>query len=205
MHTFNFEVQLTAFYSCAIADKKIKKHHISLYFALVMKWRKQKDNPVLRITAREMMPKADIGSRNAYFRYMSELVKWGFISHYGRGLKDAFVVMKPLYPDIPLHTSITTDTDLSDLNITNKIEIREDRCAHAPSLEEIIPMYTAHGLTDNEAIKFFSYYSKKNWRTKNGEPIKDWKALTQVAVYRLINKKASSNDSEGKNKYQEPI
>lgn len=204
MQTFNFEVQLTAFYAHAIADKKIKKHHISLYLALVMKWRKQKDNPVLRITAKEMMPVSDIGSRNAYFRYMSELVKWGFIAQYGKGLRDAFVVMKPLYADIPRHISITNDTDLSDLN-NNKIKIREDQSPNAPSLEEIKAIYTAHGLIDNEAIRFYNYYSRKGWKTKNGEQIKDWKSLTQVAVYRLVNKKQSSNDSEGKGKYQEPI
>ncbi|WP_343672638.1 hypothetical protein [Chitinophaga sp.] len=204
MQTFNFEIQLTAFYTHAIADKKIKKHHISLYFALVMKWRKQKENPVIRIKAREMMPISDIGSRNAYFRYMSELVKWGYIAQYGKGLRDAFVVMKPLYADIPRHISISSDTDLSDLN-NNKIEIREDQSSHAPSLEEVIAIYTAQGLTDNEATRFYSYYSRKGWKTKNGEPIKDWKSLTQVAVYRLLNKKQSSNDSEGKGKYQEPI
>lgn len=112
--------------------------------------------------------------------------------------------MKPLYTDIPRHISITNDTGLSDLS-NNKIEIREDQSPNAPSLEEIKAIYTAHGLIDNEAIRFYNYYSRKGWKTKNGEQIKDWKSLTQVAVYRLLNKKQSSNDSEGKGKYQEPI
>ncbi|WP_255373891.1 hypothetical protein [[Flexibacter] sp. ATCC 35208] len=38
--------------------------------------------------------------KNHYFRYMSELVKWGFIAQYRKGLRDTVVVMTSLYADI---------------------------------------------------------------------------------------------------------
>lgn len=94
---FNLHIQLPAFWKIRLADKKIKPHHVILYLNLLLKWQKQVDNPVLHIKSYEMMDESNLGSRSTYFRYMRELLEWGYISGYRKGTNGAIVEMKFLH------------------------------------------------------------------------------------------------------------
>ena len=68
-----------------------------LYINLLLKWQEQEHNPVLHITSYEMCNESNLGSRSNYFRYMRELLEWGYISGYRKGTNGAIVEMKFLY------------------------------------------------------------------------------------------------------------
>lgn len=100
---FNLEIQLSAFWEIRMADKNIKSHHAMLYINLLLKWRKQNNNPVLHITSTEMCYEANLGNRSNYFRYMRELFEWGYLRSYRKGTNGATVEMKFLYDPVGLH------------------------------------------------------------------------------------------------------
>lgn len=199
--TLNLEQQFTAFEKKRTADVNIKPHHVSLYYCLLAKWLRHKHNPVIRISARELMPLSKIGSRNAYTRYIQDLKNWGYISNCRRDLNGTLIEMAILY------ICIDNDTNQSYLleNIDKEKEIEIDKHSNVPSLKEVKAMYTEYGLTPADAIHFYDFYEKKNWKTKNGTPILYWKALAQKAINTLLQTKPPSNDKPGKSKYQDPI
>ncbi|WPQ60690.1 hypothetical protein SIO70_20265 [Chitinophaga sancti] len=94
---FNLYIQLPAFWKLRMADKNIKPHHVILYLNLLLKWHEQHDNPVLHIKSYEMMDETNLGSRRTYFRYMRELLEWGYINGYRKGTNGAIVEMKFLH------------------------------------------------------------------------------------------------------------
>lgn len=197
--TLNIEKQITAFENKRIADLNIKPYHVSLYYCLLFKWNRQKDNPVFRITAREVMPMAKIGSERTYYRVLNDLLTWGYITEYGQQYKCSFVRMNILY------TTITNEDPASYLKEEIDKEIEIDKQPNAPSLEEVIAIYTAAGLTTGDALNFHDYYQKKKWRSKDGKPIRFWQYMANIAIKRLLLKKTTSNDAPDKSKYQDPI
>lgn len=94
MQNFSLVIQLVTLEEKRKADKKVKPQHVSLYLSLLMRWRKQKNNPVIRIKSHEMMKEANIGSRRTYYSVMQELVELGFIRQYVGKNDGAIVVMK---------------------------------------------------------------------------------------------------------------
>lgn len=198
MPTLNIEKQLTAFEKKRNADVNIKPHHVSLYYCLLSQWNRQKDNPVIRISAKEYMPLSKIGAESTYYKVLNDLLKWGYITEYGKQYKCAYVRMTLLY------TSIKNEDPVSYL-IEDVEEKKKDKNPNAPSMEEVIALYTSAGLTTGDAIIFHDYYEKKDWKTKNGAPIRNWRHMANTAVKNLLYKKTSSNDQPNKSKYQDPI
>lgn len=201
MTTLNLEKQYTAFETKRIADQNIKPHHVSLYHCLLAKWHRQRNNPVIRVSAREMMPMAKIGSLKTYYRTLKDLFLWGYLSGYEKAYKYSNVTMTFFY------IYSTNDNPLSylieDIDIDKEKEI--DRHPNAPLLEEVIAFYTAAALTPGQAMLFYEYYEKRNWKTKDGKPIRNWRFLATSAVNRLLHQKPASNDNTGKSKYEDPI
>lgn len=77
-----------------MADRNIRSHHVVLYLNLLLRWQAQEGNPVLYIKSYDMMIESNLGSRRTYFRYMRELLAWGYISAYRKGTNGAIVEMK---------------------------------------------------------------------------------------------------------------
>lgn len=72
-----------------------------------------------------------------------------------------------------------------------------------PSLQEI-KEYAAVIKSHNDPDTFFNYYSKRNWKTDDGQPIRSWKALFRKGRYQPSDnttnyKKETYYESELKN------
>lgn len=72
------------------------------------------------------------------------------------------------------------NNDKSRKNNIKKSKVKESKvnilsiCENAPAFEDVVRYVEEEGLGVS-ASKFYEYYTHRNWTTKNGEPIKDWK------------------------------
>lgn len=64
-------------------------------------------------------------------------------------------------------------------NIRNK-ESSSVRASATPPTLLLISSFVAENNLNVDAKKFFDYYSDKNWKTENGEPITDWQRLIKI-------------------------
>lgn len=49
-----------------------------------------------------------------------------------------------------------------------------------PSYQDVMKECREQGYKANLASKFFMFYDKSQWKTKEGEPVKDWKKMLQI-------------------------
>ena len=66
----------------------------------------------------------------------------------------------------------------SNKDIKEDIYIGTDRSK--PQSLEMVKQYAQNSGLNIDAERFFSYYEELNWHTKNGNPIRDWKAVCRM-------------------------
>ena len=64
-----------------------------------------------------------------------------------------------------------------------------------PTYQDVIKECRDQGYKANIASKFFMFYEKSQWKTKEGEPVKDWRKMLQI-----WNDNEHEDDSGGKRK-----
>ncbi|MCX2839094.1 hypothetical protein OQ279_13135 [Salinimicrobium sp. MT39] len=63
---------------------------------------------------------------------------------------------------------------------------------------DVLLFFNAKGLSPEEGKRFFDYYQKNEWRTGDGEQVRDWEALAHSWIkntFRFSGKKFSKKDS----------
>jgi hypothetical protein len=55
-----------------------------------------------------------------------------------------------------------------------------------PLLEHIKIYFSQKEVSSEEAEAFFFYHERLKWRTKNGTPIKNWKAYANEWIWELL-------------------
>lgn len=100
-----------------------------------------------------------------------------------------------------IHSQATVNPQSSHTNIRSK-EIKNERSSSTPpQLFEISSFCSENGLNVN-AEKFYDYYSGNGWKTSQGKPITDWKALLKKwseteREHQAVVKKRNNNTLSG--------
>jgi hypothetical protein len=72
---------LSDFYEAIEGDARVRSTHISLYFALLQKWKASGETNPMTIVREEIMKMAKISARHTYNKCMHELHQFGYIRY----------------------------------------------------------------------------------------------------------------------------
>lgn len=123
-------------------------------------------------------------SKGLQRRYMTAIQKRSYktVDHRYWLLNDeeskGFVVVQQDTDSLPEDAQVLPEDTTKKSKVKKSNSYSESGAAFPPALEEV-RRYAAKiengGNTEELAGKFYSYYQKTGWKTKNGAPITDWK------------------------------
>lgn len=101
--------------------------------------------------------------------------------------KGGFKSENPTIYDVDVDVDKDKDIDVDiDRQTTDKESEAEAETASGsqsvstPTYQDVIKECRDQGYKANIASKFFMFYDKSQWKTKEGEPVKDWKKMLQI-------------------------
>lgn len=182
-------------------DDRLNPSHISLYMALFQEWNNSRFQKEIYVSRNGLMQISKIGSKSTYHRCIRDLDAWGYLTYFpsnnpfkGSKVKMAIfgTATEPMsngysphleqlaeqyHPErVPLerhHRPVNGQVLVSN---TNPIK-QENDLKRPKDRQAVIDFFKKNGFDAVEAKKFQGHYEGSDWKTKDGEPIRDWQAI----------------------------
>ncbi|MUU78652.1 hypothetical protein [Winogradskyella endarachnes] len=197
----NYIKLLNAAFEKFYFDDRLNPTHISLYMALFQEWNSSRFSDEMFVNRRDLMRAAKIGSKSTYHRCIVELNDWQYLSYFpsnnpykGSKIKMSIIVTsdEPLtrqynptleqlaeqyYPrGVPLEGHHHPTNEQALVSTTNNIK-QENSIKQPKGRQAVIDFFIEKNFDLGEAEKFYSHYNERDWRTGNGESIRDWRSV----------------------------
>lgn len=79
---------------------------------------------------------------------------------------------------------------------------KQDKHIKQPKDQKTVEIFfSANESNRREGSEFFGYYDENEWKTSNGIPVRDWKALAKSWIRRAASKKEEGHENFGKRDY----
>ena len=207
-------------------DERLNPTHISLYMALFQEWNSGRFVNDFYVNSKELMRMAKIGSKSTYHRCIRDLDSWNYLSYFPsnnpfKGSKIKMTIFgttdEPVTGDYdPILEQVTEQYDpnnvqavdpyrpvsgqalVSYINNTKQININK----RPKDRQVVLIFFKEKGFSADEGKKFFDHYQSNDWKTSDGNEVRDWQALAIHWMERTelfntenkeIKKKASHN------------
>ena len=187
-------------------DNRLNPTHISLYMALFGEWNLSRFSKQFGISRKILMDRAKINSNTTYHRCIRDLDEWKYIfyipsqnPHLG-SVVQMTIFYAGTVPNNGLNSS-ENDGHVEHYHSTGvpvTIYKQENMITEGRPFneQEVLKYFAAQKQSPIQAIKFFAYYQKKNWKVSGGGVVLDWKALAQTWMSRSSNRNTSHSNFE---------
>lgn len=213
----NYIHHLNAFFEKAASDPNLNPTHLSLYLALFQLWNLQHFRNPMSICRSQLLFLSKIGSKTTYHKCLQELHQGTYLTYHPshNPLRGSVVTMNHLYCDSsnlelvgsPLSHSVSKNTSLSlpkighalvsstkEINKKEKERLEDASILNIPTLEEVTNYFETQKVSVSMATEYYDYYTKKHWKTKNGETIKSWRHLALKWITTSLSKDNNLTD-----------
>lgn len=163
-----------------IQDPRLNASHISLYMALFYFWNLNRFSQWFYISRNEVMAIAKIGGLATYHKCLKNLSDWSYLSYKPskNRFKGSEVMMFNFETSAEqvLNKLKTIPKQALEHN-TNSKKRKTKNKKQPNSLKEAVDFFLNNNFSTKEAEKFYGYYHKLQWKTKQGNQIINWKAV----------------------------
>lgn len=235
----NYIKHLNSAFEMFFYNDDMNPTHISLYMAIFHEWNAHRFAREFFVNRRELMKVAKIGSKSTYHRCIVDLNTWNYLTYYpsynpykGSKIKMSIIFKSPNSNEVTriYNTELEQLAEQYHLNSEQALNLyhptggqvlvsktnnnKQLKKINKPKdRQSVIDFFEENNFSIIEAEKFYKHYENKEWITKNGSPIIDWRAIASNWVERssLVNEKHKiSNENDNlktkKNKnYGEPL
>lgn len=176
-------------------EENLNPAHVSLYLALFYLWNMNRFNNPLSVNRSEVMAVSRIGSKSTYHKCLKDLHEKGYIVYH-----PSHNPMKGSLIDLSIFgTTYGTTTGTSTGQVVGQVLVPSINNIHTtnkkknisfiiPDIEEVKSFIQ----NEEEAEKFFNYYSANGWKVGGKTPMKDWQAAGRNW---MLNSKKFNNKS----------
>lgn len=184
-------------------NDRMNPTHISLYMALFLEWNCHRFADEFYVNRRELMKVSKIGSKTTYHRCISDLGSWNYLTYFPsnnpyKGSKIKMSIMdtsseldtemgrySPLLEQLAEqyhpHTAQVVDSHrpISGQALVSYIKNTKQIKHHKipKDSQPVCIFFKENGFSADEGKKFYTHYQTQNWKTKDGHPIIEWRAL----------------------------
>ena len=197
----NYIKLLNAAFEKFFFDDRLNPTHISLYMALFQEWNSSRFADEFYVNRRDLMLASKIGSKSTYHRCVTDLNAWDYLSYFpsnnpykGSKIKMSIIgtsdepvtgrynpTLEQLAeqyhpirePVVYQHRPINGQALVSNTNNTKQ----ENNNKQPKGRQAAILFFEEKGFDADEGKKFFGHYEANNWKTSDGQAIRDWRAL----------------------------
>lgn len=179
----NYINHLTAVIERFSRDENLNSAHVSLYLALFYLWNMNRFKNPLSVNRSEVMTVSRIGSKTTYHKCLKELHEKGFIVYHPshNPMKGSLIDLSKF--GTSSETTCGTSTGqvvgqvlgqvlVPSINNTDPVNNPKNNSFTIPTIDEIKIFFQ----NNEEAEKFFNYYSANGWKVGGKTPMKDWQA-----------------------------
>lgn len=179
----NYINHLTAVMERFTVEENLNPAHVSLYLALFYLWNMNRFNNPLSVNRSEVMAVSRIGSKTTYHKCLKDLHEKGFIDYHPshNPMKGSLIDLSIFGTSTGTTTGTTTGTStgqvvgqvlVPSINNIDTLNKKKNISFIIPSIEEVKAFFQ----NEEEAEKFFNYYSANGWKVGGRTPMKDWQA-----------------------------
>lgn len=197
----NYIKLLNAAFEKFFFDDQLNPTHISLYMALFQEWNSSRFADEFYVNRRDLMLASKIGSKSTYHRCVTDLDAWDYLSYFpsnnpykGSKIKMSIIGTSD-EPDmgryspvleqvtgqhhpineqaVDSHRPIGGQALVSTINNTKQV----NNIKQPKGWQAVIDFFIEKGFNADEGKKFYEHYETRNWKTSDGKPIRDWRAL----------------------------
>ncbi|WP_347373992.1 hypothetical protein [Aequorivita sp. Q41] len=197
----NYIKLLNAAFERFYFDDRLNPTHISLYMALFQEWNSSRFADEFYVNRRDLMRVAKIGSKSTYHRCVTELDAWEYLSYFpsnnpykGSKIKMSIIgtsdepvtgqynpILEQLAeqyhpirePVVYQHRPINGQALVSTINNTKQVNNNKQ----PKGRQAVIIFFNEKGFDADEGKKFFDHYEANDWKTSDGNAVRDWQAL----------------------------
>ena len=197
----NYIKLLNAAFEKFFFDDQLNPTHISLYMALFQEWNSSRFADEFYVNRRDLMLASKIGSKSTYHRCVTDLDAWDYLSYFpsnnpykGSKIKMSIIGTSdepdmgrysPILEQVtgqhhPIneqavdsHRPIGGQALVSTINNTKQV----NNIKQPKGWQAVIDFFIEKGFNADEGKKFYEHYETRNWKTSDGKPIRDWRAL----------------------------
>tara|TARA_R110001583_G_scaffold96523_2_gene240884 strand:+ start:171 stop:905 length:735 start_codon:yes stop_codon:yes gene_type:complete len=218
----NYIKLLNAAFEKFFFDDRLNPTHISLYMALFQEWNSSRFMDEFYVNRRDLMRCAKIGSKSTYHRCIVELDSWQYLTYFpsnnpykGSKIKMSIIETSdepvtgqynPILEQLaeqycPIREPVVnqyrpTSGQALVSTINNNKQVNNNK--QPKGRQAVILFFEEKGFEADEGKKFFEHYETNNWKTSDGKPIRDWRALAKNWMDRteLFDEKNESNKKQ---------
>ena len=197
----NYIKLLNAAFEKFYFDDRLNPTHISLYMALFQEWNSSRFADEFYVNRRDLMRCAKIGSKSTYHRCVTDLDAWLYLSYFpsnnpykGSKIKMSIIGTSdepdmgrynPTLEQLAEHYCPTNGQVVDSnrpvsgqalVSKTNNIK-QENDIKQPKGWQAVIDFFIEKGFNADEGKKFYEHYEARNWKTSDGQQIRDWRAL----------------------------
>ena len=208
----NYVRHLNGVVECMRKDPRLNPTHMSLYLALFHCWNSYRFPELFFINRQEMMHLSKIGSSGTYLKCLHDLSNWSYI-HYmpsRNPLKGSKIKMFNFETSIEQveEESKTSGEQVVIASINkNKQDKKNSKRGIPKNFECVRRFFEFEKKSEKEARDFFSFYTSRDWKSGEGEKIRDWRSIARAwktMPERRVTRKDHLQTEKNKN-YGEPL
>ncbi len=199
----NYIKLLNAAFEKFYFDDRLNPTHISLYMALFQEWNSSRFADEFYVNRRDLMRAAKIGSKSTYHRCVTDLDSWLYLAYFpsnnpykGSKIKMSIIgtsdepvtgqynpILEQLAeqyrprnePVLDSHSPINGQALVSTTNNIKQV----NTIKRPKGWQAVIDFFIEKGFNADEGKKFFEHYADREWKTSDGKPIRDWRAVAK--------------------------
>jgi len=152
------------------------------------------------------METAKIGSNTTYHRCIRELDEWKYINYFpSQNPHIGSVVQMTIFFAGTVSNNELNSSEMDvqvehyrSIGVPVTIYKQENMITEGRPLneQEVLKYFSSLKQTPIQAIKFYAYYQKKNWKVTGGGEVRDWKALANSWISRSGKQDTSHSNFE---------